>query len=272
MNFLMRNPWGMLFGALIFLVALCMITIEVCIDSVASAIAAERGGAHRLELCAALSEGGTTPSIGMLCSVVKAVKLPVIPIIRPRGGDFVYTEEELGVMLQDIGMMRECGASGFSLGALTKDGELDLLTNKALIEACGELPVTLHRAFDRTKSLEESLQVAIALGFDRILTSGGETSAPKGVEHLAQLVQQAGERIIIMAGAGITPDNATDLIQRCKVTEIHGTFSSERGGRTEYRRPAFPTYYEERIGEFTNKVCDEVKVATLINNIYRSEK
>ena len=244
-----------------------MITIEACVDSVASAIAAERGGAHRLELCASLAEGGTTPSLGMFREVVTAVKIPVFPIIRPRGGDFVYTTREVAVMVQDIEIMKMVGAAGFSLGALTEDGELDWLTNKILIKACGKLPVTLHRAFDRTENLQASLEAAKSLGFRRVLTSGGESSAPKGVETLAQLVKQAGKRITIMAGAGITPDNATELIRKSKVKEIHGTFSCEKEGLTKYRRPAFPPYYQPQIGEYSIRECDEEMIATLINNI-----
>ena len=244
-----------------------MITIEACVDSVASAIAAERGGAHRLELCASLAEGGTTPSLGMFREVVTAVKIPVFPIIRPRGGDFVYTTREVAVMVQDIEILKMVGAACFSLGALTEDGELDWLTNKILIKACGKLPVTLHRAFDRTENLQASLEAAKSLGFRRVLTSGGESSAPKGVETLAQLVKQAGKRITIMAGAGITPDNAAELIRTSKVKEIHGTFSSEKEGLTKYRRPAFPPYYQPQIGEYSFRECDEEMIATLINNI-----
>ncbi|MDY3120022.1 copper homeostasis protein CutC [Porphyromonas somerae] len=244
-----------------------MITIEACVDSVASAIAAERGGAHRLELCASLAEGGTTPSLGMFREVVTAVKIPVFPIIRPRGGDFVYTTREVAVMVQDIEVLKMVGAAGFSLGALTEEGELDWLTNKILIKACGKLPVTLHRAFDRTENLQASLEVAKSLGFRRVLTSGGETSAPKGVETLAQLVKQAGKRITIVAGAGITPDNAAELIRKSKVKEIHGTFSSEKEGLTKYRRPAFTPYYQPKIGEYSIRECDEEMIATLIINI-----
>nr|WP_311521574.1 copper homeostasis protein CutC [uncultured Porphyromonas sp.] len=249
-----------------------MITIEACVDSVASAIAAERGGAHRLELCASLAEGGTTPSLGMFREVVTAVKIPVFPIIRPRGGDFVYTTREVAVMVQDIEILKMVGAAGFSLGALTEDGELDWLTNKILIKACGKLPVTLHRAFDRTENLQASLEAAKSLGFRRVLTSGGESSAPKGVETLAQLVKQAGKRITIIAGAGITPENAAELIKKSKVKEIHGTFSSEKEGLTKYRRPAFPPYYQPQIGEYSFRECDEEMIATLINNIGSEKK
>lgn len=240
-----------------------MITIEVCISSVASAIAAEAGGAHRVELCAALSEGGTTPSFGMVKKTLEQVTIQVFPIIRPRGGDFICTEVELEAMIEDINAFCELGAHGFSFGVLDVNGRLDRAANARLIEACQGRPATLHRAFDRTCNLEEELEVAIELGFSRILTSGGEVSAPKGADMLARLVRQADGRISIMAGAGIRPDNVRELVMQTGVKEVHGTFQSEVASNSIYKSAAFPTHYTETIGELSFMQSDTDKVAAV---------
>lgn len=244
-----------------------MIKVEVCAGSVASSVAAMRAGADRIELCSALSEGGTTPSIGMVKGVLQAVSIPVFPIIRPRGGDFLYGEQEVEVMLEDIHAFRHLGVQGFSLGCLTREGRLDRVLNTRLIEACGGLPVTLHRAFDRTANLLEELEVAIDLGFSRILTSGGAISAPRGSELLARLVTQAGDRIIIMAGAGVRPDNATKLVQECGVRELHGTFSQLIKSEMNYRTPHFPENYSEEVGEYDYRESSEGVIHSLIQSI-----
>lgn len=244
-----------------------MITIEVCINSVPSAIAAEAGGAHRVELCAALPEGGTTPSFGTVKKALELVQIPVFPIIRPRGGDFIYSETELAVMVEDIRAYRDLGAQGFSFGVLDKDGRLNKEANARLIEACGGRPATLHRAFDRTCDLEEELEVAIQLGFKRILTSGGEVSAPKGVDRLARLVRLASGRISIMAGAGIRPDNVRELVMQTGVKEVHGTFQSEEASQMSYKSPAFPTHYTETVGEFTSMMSDTAKISSVLQNL-----
>lgn len=235
--------------------------IEVCAGSVASCIAAERGGADRIELCSALHEGGTTPSYGMVRKAVQAVALPIFPIIRPRGGDFVYSDTEVEVMVEDIKALRAAGAHGFSLGALTADGRLDREINTRLIAACGGLPVTLHRAFDRTQDMAQALETAIEMGFDRILTSGGALTAPDGAETLARLVKQAEGRIIIMAGAGVRPENARNLIKTTGVKEIHGTFSKSVEGRSRYRAGAFPTACQVTVPEYDYNESDEYKIA-----------
>lgn len=244
-----------------------MITIEVCINSVASAIAAEAGGAHRVELCAALPEGGTTPSFGTVKKALKLVQIPIFPIIRPRSGDFIYNEVELDLMIEDIKAFCELGAHGFSFGVLDTNGRLDKDANARLIETCQGKPTTLHRAFDRTYDLEKELEVAIELGFNRILTSGGEISAPRGTDMLAKLVAQAGDRISIMAGAGIRPENVRELVMNTGVREVHGTFQSEEASRTIYKRAAFPTHYTEVIGEFSSMKSDTGKIRAVLQSL-----
>lgn len=237
-----------------------MITIETCVGSVASAIVAELGGANRVELCAALSEGGTTPSYGTVLMTLSRVNIPVFPIIRPRGGDFVYTEDELQTMIHDIEVYDKLGAHGFSFGVLDTDGRLDKVANARLIKACNGKPTTLHRAFDRVMNPLEELEVAIQLGFDRILTSGTRLSAPEGATTIAELVEQAGDRIIIMAGAGIKPENAKEMILHTGIKELHGTFQGEHAEGTTYKNPAFPSHYKETIGEYTYMQTDLKKI------------
>lgn len=203
-----------------------MVRLEVCANSIESCIAAQEGGAHRIELCAALGEGGITPSAGMLAGAVKAVDIPIFPIIRTRGGDFLYSDVEVEQMLTDIRYLRKLGAHGFVVGALTADGRLNHEVCKALISEAKGLPVTLHRAFDMTVDLSQSLEEAIELGFSRILTSGGKFSAIDGTHIIRKLVRQACDRIIIMAGSGVRIENAKKIISETGVEELHGSFQS----------------------------------------------
>src|SRR5690349_21015917 len=153
------------------------VLVEACVDSVASAVAAERGGAGRLELCDNLFDGGTTPSAGMISAVKAAVKIPVYVIIRPRGGGFVYSESELGVMRLDVEAARMLGADGIVTGVLTKDARIDVQHMRPLIDASAGLPTTFHRAFDLTPDLAASLETVMSLGMKRVLTSGGAPTA-----------------------------------------------------------------------------------------------
>ncbi len=203
-----------------------MILFENCANSPQSCIEAESGGAHRIELCAGLPEGGTTPSLGMVKVALREVGIPIFPIIRPRAGDFVYSELEVKQMLSDMYAFRELGVAGFVFGALTASGMLDSEINHRLLRAAEGLPVTLHRAFDMSADLEVALEQAIDLGFTRVLTSGGQPSALLGADMIRKLRQKADGRIIVMAGCGITAENAADLVARTGVTEIHGTLQS----------------------------------------------
>ena len=214
--------------------------IENCAGDVPSCLEAERGGASRIELCAALSEGGTTPSYGTVATALRHCHLPIIPIIRPRSGDFLYTETEIDVMLEDIRVLRRLGVAGFSLGALTPDGDLDEELCRRLIREAEGLPVTLHRAFDRAASLEASLEQAVALGFACILTSGGTPSSLDSLDQIRSLVEQADGRICIMAGSGITADNARHVVESTGVSAIHGTFARQRVSALRHSSAAFP--------------------------------
>ena len=175
---------------------------EVCVDSYASCLAAKEGGGDRLELCANLVIGGTTPS-EFLFAQVRELGVPANILIRPRFGDFLYSQQEFEQMAGEIARFRDLGANGVVIGALTRDGDLDTAHLTQLMKAAGNMEVTLHRAFDMARDLKTALEQAIDLGFTTILTSGGKASAPKGSGVLAELNDQAAGRIRLMAGAGV---------------------------------------------------------------------
>lgn len=197
--------------------------IEGCVDSHASALAACRGGADRLELCANLSIGGTTPSLALFQQVRRDCSVPVNVLIRPRFGDFLYSKAEVDEMEDCVRRFRELGAGGVVLGALTPDGRLDEAVMARLIEAAGEMEVTLHRAFDMTRDPLESLEAAVRLGCRTILTSGQARNALEGAELLGELVRRAAGRIEIMAGCGVRKENIRAIHQRAGIRAFHTT-------------------------------------------------
>ena len=195
--------------------------VEACVDSVESALAAERGGANRLELCDALFDGGTTPSAGMIAACKDVVSIPVFVIIRPRGGGFVYSKSELDVMRRDVVAARGLGADGVVIGALQPDGSVHEEHTRSLVEAAGDTAVTFHRAFDFTPDLGRALDALMRCGVSRVLTSGGAATAREGAERLGSLVRQAGDRIAVMAGGGVREENVREIIATSGVREVH---------------------------------------------------
>jgi copper homeostasis protein len=197
------------------------VLLEACLDSLDLARNAERAGAGRIELCDRLDIGGTTPDPGLIEAVTKAVHIPVFVIIRPRGGDFLYSSDELSAMKAHARMARESGAAGIVLGALDRDDTIDVDATRSVMEAGGGLPATFHLAFDRVPDQAEALETLVGLGTARVLTSGGAGKALAGVDALRRLVIQARDRLTIMPGGGIREPNVAEIVRRTGAREIH---------------------------------------------------
>lgn len=194
--------------------------IEVVTSSVHSSVEAERGGAKRIELCGALATAGITPSPGLFLTVKKNVSIPIYVMIRPREGNFCYSDQEFEVMMEEINYFKSVGADGFVFGVLHEDATIDIRRTKLLVDACGDLPATFHRAIDITPNMFDALEEIISTGCKRILTSGGAPTGPQGVENISKLVKQASDRIIIMPGGGIRPDTFQSMLNP-DINEYH---------------------------------------------------
>jgi copper homeostasis protein len=220
--------------------------LEICAGSVQSAVAAQAGGAHRIELCQNLEQGGTTPSSGLIRQVLQRLTIPVFVLIRPRPGHFCYDADEQAIMAADIAECRALGCAGVVLGALNEAGHVDQPCCRALMAAAGPLQITFHRAFDVCQDQAQALEEIIDLGCHRVLTSGGRASAPAGQAQLAALVRQAAERISIMPGAGITPDTLPPLIKSIGAREFHASAkrlvaAPAAATKTEFDAPRWET-------------------------------
>lgn len=212
--------------------------IEVCANGVESCMAAQEAGADRVELCAGIPEGGTTPSYGEIKvarQVLTTTRLHVI--IRPRGGDFLYSDLEIERMAADIAMCRDLGVDGVVFGCLKPDGTIDMEKNRYLMSCSKGMSVTCHRAFDRAANPEQALEDIIELGFDRILTSGQQPKAMQGTELLSRLNRQAAGRIILMAGSGVTEQNIRELHEATQLHEFHFSAREPRPSAMQYVNP-----------------------------------
>lgn len=238
--------------------------LEVCVDSVESARAARAGGAYRVELCSALLEGGLTPSQGMVAVCRDQLDIKLHVIVRPRGGDFLYTPLEHETMLRDIDVLKETAVDGVVIGALTAEGVVDKDKTAELIERARPLSVTFHRAFDMARDPYEALDDLIALGADRVLTSGQEASALAGLDLLVDLMKKAADHIIIIPCGDINERNIQKIIDRTGAREIHVTgFKSISSGMT-FRNERVFMGGELRPPEYTRNITDEERVKSLI--------
>lgn len=240
---------------------------EICIDSVQSAINAAEAGAHRVELCDNLFEGGTTPSAGMIRTVKNNAAIKVFVIIRPRGGDFLYSSHEADVMLEDIRIAKDLGADGIVSGALTKEGEIDLIITEKLIKQSGDLPFTFHRAFDMCKDPIKAMNQLIDLGASRILTSGLKQTAEEGLDNLQHLVEKASNRIIIMPGSGIKPNNIALIATKSKAQEFHFSGRKTFPSKMIYKNDTINMGGIEGVPEFSLFYSDKETIHKAIRNV-----
>jgi copper homeostasis protein len=201
--------------------------VEICVDSVESAIAAQQGGADRIELCSDLFEGGITPSLGLIGATREALTIPIFVMIRPRAGDFYYSASEFAVMKKDIVAAKAQGADGVVLGILTQNGAVDLERTRELVQLAGPMQVTFHRAFDRAPHMAEALEHVIASGAARILTSGGAQTAAQGAAIIARIVEQAHDRVAIMVGGSIRKENIAEIAHRTRAKEFHAALRTK---------------------------------------------
>lgn len=241
------------------------LTLEICVDSVEGALAAQSGGVQRVELCDNLLEGGTTPSAGMIALTRQQIGIGLNVIIRPRGGDFCYSDLEFAVMQYDITQAKQLGADGVVIGLLNPDGTIDKARTAALIEVARPLGVTFHRAFDMSVDPRQSLEDLIDLGVDRVLTSGQESSALEGVELISVLVQQAGGRIIVMPGGGVNERNIHKIVQQSGVREIHLSARSSVESAMTYRRSHVFMGGTLRPPEFSRQLADSERIRGIIS-------
>lgn len=219
--------------------------VEICCGDLSSIIAAKEGGASRIELCSGLSEGGLTPSAGMVKAAVASGIPNINVLIRPRSGDFLYSSEEVDVMEYDIRNAVGAGATGIVIGALTPEGNVDVDVCRRLIEAARNIPgkkinVTFHRAFDLSRDADKSMADIVDLGCDCLLTSGMANSAIRGIPLLKELAERWGDRITIMAGSGVNPANVVEIVSATGVKAIHSTARKPVASRMIFRRPSVP--------------------------------
>lgn len=233
--------------------------IEIATSDYATTAAAVAGGADRIELCANLAEGGTTPSYGVIKSCRKSFHTPIYPIIRPRGGDFVFTAEEFNCMVQDVQLCKQVGCDGVVIGLLRSDGNIDVERTAILVNLAYPLGVTFHRAFDRCADPLLALEQIINTGCERILTSDQQPNAMDGINLLTQLQQAADDRIIIMPGSGVRKENIAAIAKQTGCTQFHTSLRSTRPSSSQFIHPAFAGDKES----YTNNYIDAEEVRLL---------
>src|SRR3954471_15078032 len=214
------------------------VVVEACVDAIDAALEAERGGAGRIELCGELLQGGVTPSAGLIAAVWDRIDIPLFVLVRPRAGDFLYTDDELDVMRRDIEQMKGLGVDGVAMGALTADGDVDEALMRSLIALARPMSVTFHRAFDFVRDQDAALETLLALGVDRVLTSGGAATAVEGAESIARMVRRVGDRMMVMAGGSITPSNVAEVVRSSGVREVHVRGAARVESAMTHRREA----------------------------------
>lgn len=241
-----------------------MVDIEICVDSPEGALAAEQGGANRVELCDSLFEGGTTPSRGAILVARRLVAIKLHVIIRPRGGDFLYSAAEFEAMKFDIETARAAGADGVVIGILTRDGEIEVERTAELVTLARPMSVTFHRAFDVCRDPFEALEKLIEIGVDRVLTSGQQADATGGAALIKQLVVAANGRIVILACGSIDETNAAEVIAATGTSELHFTAFEEKSSEMNHRNENVAMGSDEAPSEYIRRVTSSEKVRKVI--------
>ncbi|MBN1894653.1 copper homeostasis protein CutC [bacterium] len=241
------------------------ILFEACVDSLEGALAAQESGADRIELCSGLSEGGLTPSAGLIRSTFQSLRIPVHVLIRPRCGDFLYSDQDYALMLRDLELVKEWGAQCAVSGFLTPEGDVDKTKTAEFMALARPMSFTFHRAFDMVRDPFRSLEDLIALGADRILTSGGKSAAEKGMDQIRKLVLQAGGRISVMAGGGVDETNVRKIADETGVREIHATLRSPRESRMRFRNCEVRMGGGRASSEFEWKAADPERMRVIRN-------
>lgn len=241
--------------------------LEICVDSIESAINAQSAGADRVELCSNLTEGGTTSNYGTLVSVRSNLSIGLHVIIRPRGGDFLYSDQEYDIMRRDIEVCGELGADGIVTGILHNDGSIDIERTAKLFEFAYPMSATFHRAFDMCNDPFQGLEDVIDTGAERLLTSGMKQSAETGIELIRQLIRQAGDRIIIMPGGGIDESNIGMILTSANIREIHLSGRKEIRSNMLFRRNGIMMGSSTLKDEYVRKITDPGKIKNIIHII-----
>ncbi len=243
------------------------ITFEACVDSVESSLNAQQGGADRIELCADLLEGGITPSYAMLKLVIEKLTIPVNVLVRPRGGDFLYTDYEFEVIKRDIEYCKQIGVNGVVIGILNDDGTIDKVRTKELVNVARPMSVTFHRAFDMTRDPIEAVNTLIELGVDRLLTSGQEADVYKGISTLKKIVEHAGNRIVIMPGGGVTETNIKEVVEETGVKEIHASARERERSKMKYTNSKTSMSDSQNMEEYDLMITSAESIRAMINAI-----
>jgi len=238
--------------------------IEICVEGIDGLLAAQAAGADRVELCASLVEGGITPSLGTVRAALELATVSFHVIVRPRGGDFLYSEAEYRSMLADVSALADLGVAGVVVGCLNAEGTIDETRMSELVRAAGSLNVTCHRAFDMTRDPTEALEALIRCKVGRVLTSGQRDTALEGADLLAELVRQAGERIIILGCGGLDPDNIAEGLGKTGLREMHFAALADMPSAMRYRNPRVGMGGSDLDREYRTTVTDKTLVAATI--------
>lgn len=239
------------------------IKLEICVDGIESAHIAEKAGADRLELCGELGVGGLTPSMGLLKQALSQIGIPINVMIRPRSGDFCYTNDEINTMKENIRIIKDRfpSVNGFVFGIISSEGIIDKAKMSELIELAHPIPVTIHRAFDMTKDMNVSLETCIDLGIERVLTAGFTNKAIEGIENLKLLTESAKDKLVIMPGSGINSKNLTVLLDHVKIDEVHMSAKKVVSSLMNYKEDGVSMGRDATVDEFERFITDNHEIA-----------